>query len=85
MAGLAKDSVWGSSGMSVSARNGIITIQSMNGSRMQINREQFAAIAEERRQAALNEKFEDKKKQTQRTQRQYDAFFRGGNPNLRTE
>lgn len=85
MAGLAKDSVWGSSGMSVSARNGIITIQSMNGSRMQINREQFAAIAEERRQAAISSEFEAKKQQTQKTQRQLDAFLRGGNPNLRTE
>ena len=78
MKDLQKDSVWGASGMSVHAKDGTIVIQNMTGSRLMITREQFEKIAQERAQAARDERFEAEKADTQRTQKQYDKYMRGG-------
>lgn len=78
MQGLQKDSVWGASGMSVHSRDGIIIIQNMTGSRIQINRDQFEQIARERQAAALKARQDEAQSDTQRTQKQYDKFMRGG-------
>lgn len=76
--GLAKDSVWGSSGLSVFARDGVITIQNMTGSRLRITQEQFGLIAKARSDAAIAQRDKEAKDDTLRQQRTYDRYMRGG-------
>ncbi|WYW00674.1 internal virion protein [Pseudomonas phage vB_PpuP-Vasula] len=78
MRDLAKDSVWGASGMTVRARDGVIYIQNMTGSRLSISKDQFAAIARKRSDDAKQAHFDAEKESTQRTQKQYDKYMRGG-------
>ncbi|WCD55486.1 hypothetical protein DNJENNLF_00008 [Pseudomonas phage phi C106] len=78
MQDLQKDSVWGASGMSVHSRDGLIVIQNMTGSRLTISKDQLAALAAERQKAEQQERIDKAKAETQRTQKQYDKYMRGG-------
>ncbi|BAO20709.1 internal virion protein [Pseudomonas phage PPpW-4] len=82
---LSKDSVWGMSGISVQAQDGNIILQNMTGSRMTISREQFQNIAKDRSRAAAYQAEQEQIKEVQRTQRQYDEYFRGGAQRSRVE
>lgn len=83
--GLSKDSVWGMSGISVRAEDGNIIIQNMTGSRMEIPRENFQQLGQSRVRKAAAEAEAEKIKSVQRTQRQYDEYFRGGQQRSRVE
>lgn len=85
MGQLAKDSVWGSSGMSVQSRNGSIVIQNLTGSRLVMTREQFQDLARDYEARAVQERQDKAEADVLRTQRQYDTYFRGGQHNKRVE
>lgn len=76
--GLSKDSVWGMSGISVQARDGNIIIQNMTGARMEIPRENFQKLGQERARAAAAQAEQEKIESVKRTQQQYDRYMRGG-------
>ena len=78
MGQLSKDSVWGSSGMSVTSRNGSIVIQNMTGSRMVITKQQFQDLALDYEARAAHQKQADAEADVKRTQKQYDRYMRGG-------
>ena len=75
---LAKDSVWGMSGVSVSSRNGNIIIQNLTGARMTISPDQFRVIGAKRAEKMRKEAEEKAQAETQRTQKLYDKYMRGG-------
>lgn len=77
MADLAKDSVWGASGLSVSSRNGTIVIQNLTGSRMLISPQQFQQLGQQRAAKAREEAEESAKADLKRQQQQYNHLFRG--------
>lgn len=76
--GLSKDSVWGMSGISVQARDGNIIIQNMTGARMEIPRENFQKLGQDRARAAAAQAEQEKIESVKRTQQQYDRYMRGG-------
>ncbi|WCD55405.1 internal virion protein [Pseudomonas phage phi 21A] len=76
--GLAKDSVWGMSGINVQAQDGNIVIQNMTGARMIISKEQFQAIAKDRARQAAAKAEQDQIDEVKRTQATYDRYMRGG-------
>lgn len=76
--GLSKDSIWGMSGISVQARDGNIIIQNMTGARMEIPRENFQKLGQERARAAAAQAEQEKIESVKRTQQQYDRYMRGG-------
>lgn len=74
---LAKDSVWGMSGASVSSKNGTIIIQNMTGSRMMISPEQFQAIGKAKAERLRKEREDKEIAKTKRTEQMYNEQFRG--------
>lgn len=78
LVGLAKDSVWGQTGRSITAKDGNITIHSFNGQRMVITKEAFQTIYKERQAAELLKRDQEAVDAALKQQSDYKTFKEGG-------
>jgi hypothetical protein len=78
LVGLAKDSVWGQTGRSITASNGNIVIHSFNGQRMTISKEQFQTIYKERQATETLKRDKAATEAAMKQQQDYETFKNGG-------